>query len=105
MKKDSNLITQGQEGGLPRSACNRNKLRRQLLFARFASLVFRHRSRFYNSLTRRLIENGIAQKLFGCPGWRIATQVFVEPLDVCGVVERHLVPAWPMSRVRVDDQP
>src|SRR5271163_1567826 len=64
----------------------------------------RRRTRSGQALAGGRIKHGVAQELLGGPGRRIPTQVPVKPLEVGGVIERHLVPAGPMAGAGINDQ-
>ena len=69
------------------------------------ALLLRHGTIFVRWLARRDIEDGIAQECLRRPGRRSTAEILVEPFEMSRVVVRHFVPARPVSRVRVNDQP
>src|SRR5262249_5349937 len=50
------------------------------------------------------VKDGITQELFGRPRRSLPPKVLAEPLQMSRVVECHLVPAWPVAGVGIDDQ-
>src|SRR5262249_23226929 len=51
------------------------------------------------------IKDLISQKLLGGP-WRCSSaEIFMEPLEMGGIVEGHFVPTRPVASVRINDKP
>ena len=56
------------------------------------------------SFTSLAIEYLVSNELFRGPRRTTAAEVLLEPLEMSGIVERHLVPTGPVTGVGVDDQ-